>query len=74
MKLIRFALGDAKPRFGVVVGDHAVAFASLQQRRGVAQPDLSDIDAYLGGLPETERAARELFAWGEAHLNELADG
>ena len=71
MKLIRFSQGDSKPRFGVVIGDHAVAFASLQQRSGIAQPNLSDSRTYLAGLPASERAARELSGWGEAHLGEL---
>ena len=70
MKLIRFSQGDAKPRFGVVVGDRAVAFTTLQQRSGITGPELSDSHAYLAGLPQTERAARELAAWGEAHLGE----
>ena len=34
---------------------------------------MSDSLAYLAGLPESEQIARELLAWGEAHLNELAD-
>jgi 2-keto-4-pentenoate hydratase/2-oxohepta-3-ene-1,7-dioic acid hydratase in catechol pathway len=73
MKLIRFSPGDARPGFGVVIGDRAVAFTSLQQRSGMTQPDLSDSNAYLTGLPESERAARELLAWGEAHLDKLTD-
>ena len=73
MKLIRFSPGDSKPRFGVVIGDRAIAFEILQQRSGIARPDLSDSRAYLAGLPETERAARELAGWGEAHLAELPD-
>jgi len=73
MKLIRFAFGDAKPSFGIVIGDHAIAFASLQQRSGITQPDLSDSQAYLAGLPQSERVALELRVWGEAHMNELAD-
>jgi len=73
MKLIRFALGDAKPGFGVVIGDRAIAFTSLQQRSGITRTGLSDSNAYLTGLPDSERAARELLAWGEAHLAELAD-
>jgi 2-keto-4-pentenoate hydratase/2-oxohepta-3-ene-1,7-dioic acid hydratase in catechol pathway len=72
MKLVRFSLGGAKPQFGVVVGDYAVAFATLQHRSGITQPDLSDSKAYLAGLPETEQAARKLLAWGEAHLQELS--
>ena len=73
MKLIRFSLGDAKPGFGIVVGDRAIAFKSLQQRSGITRPDLSDSIVYLSGLPHSERAARELLAWGEAHLDELTD-
>ena len=73
MKLIRFSLGDAKPGFGVVIGEHAVALASLQERSRITQPDLGDSNAYLAGLPDSEQAARELLAWGEAHLDELAD-
>jgi 2-keto-4-pentenoate hydratase/2-oxohepta-3-ene-1,7-dioic acid hydratase in catechol pathway len=73
MKLIRFAPGDMQPRFGVVIGDRAVAFTSLQQRSGITQPDVSDSQAYLAGLPESEQTARKLLAWGEAHLNELPD-
>jgi len=72
MKLVRFSLGDATPNFGVVIADHAVAFATLQQRSGITQPSLSDSKAYLADLPETEQAARKLLAWGEAHLQELS--
>lgn len=73
MKLIRFSQGDSKPRFGIVIGDRAVAFTTLQQRSGVAGPELSDSRAYLAGLPASELAARELAAWGEAHLGELPE-
>jgi hypothetical protein len=51
MKLVRFALGDTKPGFGIVIGDHAVAFGILQYRSGITQPSLSDSKAYLAGLP-----------------------
>jgi 2-keto-4-pentenoate hydratase/2-oxohepta-3-ene-1,7-dioic acid hydratase in catechol pathway len=74
MKLIRFSRGDSKPHFGVVIGDRAIAFTSLQQRSGITRPDVSDSQAYLAGLPESEHAARELSAWGETHLGELPDG
>jgi hypothetical protein len=46
----------------------------LQRRSGIARPDLSDSRAYLAGLPSSERAARELAAWGEAHLGEWPEG
>jgi len=74
MKLIRFALGDAAPRFGLVVGDHAVALEVLQGRSGTTSPILSDSTAYLVGLPESEAAARQCLAWAEAHLGELPEG
>lgn len=74
MKLIRFSRGNQKPRFGVVIGDRAVALASLQKRKGIDRPDLSDSQAYLAGLPETERDVCELLAWGEAHLHEFPEG
>lgn len=73
MKLIRFSCGDWTPRFGVVIGDRAVAFATLQQRSGITRPELGDRHAYLTGLPATERAARELAAWGAAHLGDLIE-
>jgi hypothetical protein len=50
MKLIRFSLGDAKPSFGVVIGDHAIAFTSLQQRSGITRTDLSDSKAVFAWL------------------------
>ena len=74
MKLIRFAQGDAPASFGLVIADHAVSFAVLQQRSGITAPQLSDSHTYLAGLPESEQAARQLLAWGEAHLNELRAG
>jgi hypothetical protein len=73
MKLIRFTFGDTRPSFGVVIGDCAVSFSILQHRSGITQPSLSDSKAYLVGLPNSERAARELLSWGKAHLDELAD-
>jgi len=74
MKLIRFSQGDAKPRFGALIGDRAVAFSTLQQRRGTSRPELNDSSAYLAALPESEQAARELAAWGEAHLGTWPEG
>jgi len=70
MKLIRFSQGDGKPRFGVLIGEHAVAFSTLQPRSGIIRPDLGDSRAYLAALPASEQAARELAVWGEAHLDE----
>jgi 2-keto-4-pentenoate hydratase/2-oxohepta-3-ene-1,7-dioic acid hydratase in catechol pathway len=75
MKLIRFTTADSPaPRFGVVVRDQAVPFAVLQSKAGKSFLHLADSRAYLANLPGSERAAKELLAWGEQHLGELADG
>jgi hypothetical protein len=73
MKLIRFSHGDSKPRFGVVIGDRAIAFTTLQQRSGITQPDLSDSQGYLTGLPESEQGARGLSGRGASHLGQLPE-
>ena len=71
MRLIRFTTADSpSPRFGVVVRDHAIAFATLQDRAGKSNPHLADSQAYLAHLPESEKAARELLAWAEQHGGE----
>jgi 2-keto-4-pentenoate hydratase/2-oxohepta-3-ene-1,7-dioic acid hydratase in catechol pathway len=72
MKLIRFTVvGSPNVCFGVVVRDHAVPFAVLQSKAGKSCPNLTDSRSYLANLPESERAAKELLAWGEQHLDEL---
>ena len=60
MKLVRFSSDPAEPVFGVVIGDHAVTLATLQQRSGITHPGLCDSRAYLAGLPESEQVARRL--------------
>ena len=66
MKLIRFVAGDsAKPVFGVVIGDRAVALAVLQEKTGKLQPELADSGTYLSNLPQSGQTAKELLAWGE---------
>jgi 2-keto-4-pentenoate hydratase/2-oxohepta-3-ene-1,7-dioic acid hydratase in catechol pathway len=75
MKLIRFTTADAPiPCFGGVVQDHAVSFAVLQEKAGEFSPHLTDSRSYLANLPDSERAADELLAWGEQHLGELGKG
>jgi 2-keto-4-pentenoate hydratase/2-oxohepta-3-ene-1,7-dioic acid hydratase in catechol pathway len=75
MKLIRFTTADSPiPCFGVVVRDQAVRFAVLQSKAGKSSHHLADSRAYLANLPHSERAAKELLAWGEQHLGELVDG
>jgi hypothetical protein len=75
MKLIRFTTADSpNPCFGVVVRDHAVPFAVLQSKAGKSSPHLADSHSYLAGLPDSERAARELLAWGEQNLGEFRNG
>jgi len=75
MKLIRFTTADSpNPCLGVVVGDQAVSFAVLQSKAGKSYPQLAVSRSYLANLPESERAAKELLAWGEEHLGELVNG
>ena len=75
MKLIRFTTADSpNPCFGVVIRDQAVPFAVLQSKAGKSSPHLADSRSYLANLPDSERAAKELLAWGEQHLGELGNG
>jgi 2-keto-4-pentenoate hydratase/2-oxohepta-3-ene-1,7-dioic acid hydratase in catechol pathway len=75
MKLIRFTTTDLpNPSFGVVIRDQAVPFAVLQSKAGKSAPHLTDSHSYLSNLPDSERAAKEVFAWGEQHLGELGKG
>ncbi len=75
MKLIRFTTADSPtPRFGVVVRDQAVPFTVLQSKAGKSSLHLADSRSYLANLPGSERAAKELLAWGEQHFWELVDG
>jgi 2-keto-4-pentenoate hydratase/2-oxohepta-3-ene-1,7-dioic acid hydratase in catechol pathway len=75
MKLIRFtAAGSPIPLFGVVIRDRAVAFSALQSKAATPSLPLADSRSYLLNLPDSERAARELFTWGEQHLGELGSG
>jgi 2-keto-4-pentenoate hydratase/2-oxohepta-3-ene-1,7-dioic acid hydratase in catechol pathway len=74
MKLIRFTIANSpNPCFGVVVEDQAVSFTVLQSKAGKSFPQLADSRSYLANLPESERAAKELLAWGEEHLGELGN-
>jgi 2-keto-4-pentenoate hydratase/2-oxohepta-3-ene-1,7-dioic acid hydratase in catechol pathway len=75
MKLIRFIAADSpNPRFGVIIRDQAVPFTVLQSKSGKSTPYLTDSRSYLINLPDSERAAKEMFAWGGQHLKELGDG
>jgi 2-keto-4-pentenoate hydratase/2-oxohepta-3-ene-1,7-dioic acid hydratase in catechol pathway len=75
MKLIRFTTANAPtPRFGIVIQGQAVGFDVLQKRAGSSHPGLNDSRSYLANLPGSEKAAKELLAWGERHLGELGDG
>jgi hypothetical protein len=55
MKIIRFSRGEARPEFGVVCGDRAVAFASLQRASGLSYSALADSRSYLANLPDSEQ-------------------
>jgi 2-keto-4-pentenoate hydratase/2-oxohepta-3-ene-1,7-dioic acid hydratase in catechol pathway len=74
MKLVRFIAGSRSPLFGVVVRNQAVSFAALQEKAGTSHAQLADSGTYLAGLPDSERLAKELLAWGEQHLEELGEG
>lgn len=75
MKLIRFiTAGSPNPRFGVVVRDKAVPFTVLHNKSGKFSPHLADSRSYLANLPDSERAAKDLLAWGGQHFEELGDG
>lgn len=75
MKLIRFTTADSPlPCFGVVVRDHAVPFAVLERKAGKSFLHLNDSRSYLANLPDSEREAKELLAWGEQHFGKLVDG
>jgi len=75
MKVIRFTVaGSPDPCFGVVIRDQAVPFAVLQSKAEKSSPHLTDSRSYLANLPDTERAAKDLLAWGEQHLGELGKG
>lgn len=75
MKIIRFSVqGSPTIHFGVVIRDHAVAFDVLQSKSERSYPFLSDSRSYLMQLPKSEAAAKDLLAWGERNLVELAVG
>jgi 2-keto-4-pentenoate hydratase/2-oxohepta-3-ene-1,7-dioic acid hydratase in catechol pathway len=75
MKLIRFATANApNPCFGVVIQEQAIPFEVLEKKAGKSHPQLTDSRSYLASLPESERAAKDLLAWGERHLGDLGDG
>ena len=57
-----------------IINDHAVAFSALQRYAAAPVPSLADSRSYLAHLPDSERAARDLCAWGEQHLGELGSG
>jgi 2-keto-4-pentenoate hydratase/2-oxohepta-3-ene-1,7-dioic acid hydratase in catechol pathway len=74
MKLIRFTIAESpNPCFGIVVRDQAVPFAVLQSKSAKSSPHLADSRSYLANLPDSQRAAEELLAWGEQHFGELGD-
>jgi len=75
MKLIRFTTADSlNPFFGVVIQDQAVPFSVLQSKSKKSSPYLANSRSYLANLPDSERAAKEMLAWGEQHLRELGNG
>jgi Domain of unknown function (DUF2437) len=47
MKLIRFSRHDSKPCFGVVTGDHAIAFGTIPDCTGLDHDDFIDPGAQI---------------------------
>ncbi|NLF40869.1 hypothetical protein GX586_15605, partial [bacterium] len=75
MKLIRFAVAESStPLFGVVIREQAVPISVLQKKTGKTDLPVADSRSYLASLPASERAVKELAAWGEHHLAELGNG
>ena len=69
MRLNRFSVARSPTAiFGVAIGDQAIPFVALQAKVGEPLPALTDSRSYLAGLPDSERAAKELLAWVEKHL------
>ncbi|WGU93242.1 fumarylacetoacetate hydrolase family protein [Paenibacillus dendritiformis] len=65
MKLLTFRIIHREEvHFGTVIGNYAVPFAALQDLNGTEWPFLSAMDSYLRSLPDSERAARELYQSG----------
>lgn len=74
MKLIRFSTAiSPRPCFGLIIRDQAVPFAVLQDKAGQRNAKLVDGRSYLAGLPDSERAAKELLAWAEEHFGDLGN-
>ena len=74
MKLIRFTTASSEnASLGVVIQDHAVSFSILQHKAGKRSLHLADSLAYLANLPESQRAAKEMFDWGLQHFGELGN-
>lgn len=74
MKLIRFiSSNNSQPQFGVVIGDYAVPFSTLENKTGKPNSFFAGSKSYLSALPESEIAAKELLNWGEQHLAKLSN-
>jgi 2-keto-4-pentenoate hydratase/2-oxohepta-3-ene-1,7-dioic acid hydratase in catechol pathway len=75
MKIIRFQItGSTNVQFGVVVKNHAVSFETLQAKTSQQLSCLRDSHFYLENLPDSEKAARDLFVWGESNSDQLGAG
>ncbi|AMV32440.1 Ureidoglycolate lyase [Pirellula sp. SH-Sr6A] len=69
MKIIRFTTQSGPNiHFGVVIQNLAVSFDTLQSKTGKSLPILSNSRSYLENLPDGEKAAKELLAWGESNI------
>lgn len=74
MKLLNFSVDGGAGQFGLVLRSSAVSFQTLQKMFGRSHQRLSDMHAYLQGLPESEDLARELLHTAEEDSHRLARG
>lgn len=75
MKIIRFQEHNLdRVRFGVVIGDRAVAFSDIEENQGGRVTGyLEDSKTYLNNLPESEQQAKELWNWVKQNFDVFPD-
>jgi len=78
MKLLNYLiLGEQSSHFGLVLNESVVSFAIVQERLKRHYPELSNMEAYLRGHPESEKIARDLAStaaekWAQFESDALA--
>jgi len=73
MKLLNYTVpGEQGSQFGVVLDGFVMSFATLQERFNRHHPELSDMEAYLHGHPESETIASEICEMATEILTQFA--